>query len=162
MFRGQRSSGYLQRCARANFSSEVDDIDPTELVDEEDQGETNLQKEFSFCHVTLLGRVGVKPKLVETSQTSFVTFVVGVNPRSAAPSKLFTKWHEIHVNEETLKKIVLNKINVGDRIYIRGNLSYVQDEQYNRKYRIYSDFIRLISHSQKYWKDLEEQKEFEE
>lgn len=40
-----------------------------------------------FCHVSLLGRVGLKPKLVETSKTSFVTFLVGVN--SQIVGKLF-------------------------------------------------------------------------
>ncbi|XP_053385283.1 uncharacterized protein LOC123537082 isoform X2 [Mercenaria mercenaria] len=137
----------LQRCLRANYCSSLGQ-DEMETVDMDEDSENSLHKEFSFCHVTMLGRVGVKPKLIETeSSHSFVSFLIGVDPAQDN-----TKWHEVQVNSDFQKKKILKDIDVGDRVYVSGRLSYIlAREQYVKKYKIYSDYVRLVSHSKKFW-----------
>lgn len=109
----------------------------------------------AFCDVTLLGRLGTPPKRVQVAATGsdFVTFVVGTTYQTGG-----TKWHEVNVNRPVTKKWLLDSVDVGDRVYIKGKLSYTQEPN-AKHYRILAEEVKMINRSKKNLEKLIESRE---
>lgn len=74
--------------------------------------------------MTLIGRVGVDPTLVPlVNDRSFARFKLATNYFANVNEKV-TDWHEILVVKDHLRDYILKSINKGDRVYVRGKLSY--------------------------------------
>ncbi|XP_060598493.1 uncharacterized protein LOC132752202 isoform X2 [Ruditapes philippinarum] len=148
MVSGERSVVSIHRCIRANYCT--NDEKNLEAVHEEKPEEKPKGSELSFCKVQCIGRVGSPPKEVETKMGhTFVSFRIGCGNDSE------TKWHTVNINNPGLASLVLNRMHVGDRVYVGGKLSYTDGELYNKNYRIYASEAYVLNHSRKYWEEQE-------
>ena len=85
-------------------------------------------KEQSLNEVTLIGRVGAKPILREGQYSTMVTFSLATHERYRNPedSQVMssTTWHNIVVKRRGLQNFMIDYVDKGSRLLIKGSIKY--------------------------------------